>query len=146
MIIHSKILLEKVMNVENKIINIEIDEDGNLFIPSELRKQIKPNMLLTCISSNSLLIITKDSLNHLCSNIPIKEQINRLRVLKANSTEFVMNENFIVNIPDYILDRINFRKGSIVFSKQNSDSFQIIDSKLFRENEDRVEESYGKQI
>ena len=57
-----------------------------------------------------------------------------------------MNENFIVNIPDYILDRINFRKGSIVFSKQNSDSFQIIDSKLFRENEDRVDETYGKQI
>ena len=132
--------------MENKIINIEIDEDGNLFIPSELRKQIKPNMLLTCISSNSLLIITKDSLNHLCSNIPRKEQINRLRILKANSVEFKLDENYLINIPDFILDRINFRKGSIVFSKQNNDCFQIIDSKLFRENEDRVDETYGKQI
>ena len=87
-----------------------------------------------------------EKLNNVGLNQTRAEKLKKLRILKANSVEFKLDENYLINIPDFILDRINFRKGSIVFSKQNNDCFQIIDSKLFRENEDRVDETYGKQI
>lgn len=132
--------------MSKKKIKIHIDNNGNMFVPEELRKYIKPNMLLTCISKNTILVIPIEKLNNVGLNQTRAEKLKKLRILKANSVEFKLDENYLINIPDFILDRINFRKGSIVFSKQNNDCFQIIDSKLFRENEDRVDETYGKQI
>lgn len=125
-------------------IKIHIDNNGNMFVPEELRKYIKPNMLLTCISKNTILVIPIEKLNNVGLNQSRTEKIKKLRILKANSVEFKLDESYSINIPDFILDRINFRDGIVLLNEENN--FQIIDSKLFRENEDRMEESYGKQI
>ncbi len=125
-------------------IKIHIDNNGNMFVPEELRKYIKPNMLLTCISKNTILVIPIEKLNNVGLNQSRTEKLKKLRILKANSVEFKLDESYSINIPDFILDRINFRDGIVLLNEENN--FQIIDSKLFRENEDRMEESYGKQI
>lgn len=125
-------------------IKIHIDNNGNMFVPEELRKYIKPNMLLTCISKNTILVIPIEKLNNVGLNQSRTEKLKKLRILKANSVEFKLDESYSINIPDFILDRINFRDGIVLLNEENN--FQIINSKLFRENEDRMEESYEKQI
>ncbi len=126
------------MNNEN--IEVNIDEFGQMYIPNDLRHKLKPNMILTFLGSDTLVAIPLDRLNSIGSNLPKSERRNLLRVLKANSTKLVLDQDYKVNIPENILEKIGFREGTVIFNEEGN--FKIVDSRLIKGMEVRTK--YGK--
>lgn len=103
---------------------VSIDDFGNMTIPKELKSRLKPNMILTFFGSDTLVALPLERLESIGMNLPKKERINLLRSLKANSTPFVIDNNSQVNIPDYILEKITFKNGIVVFNQEGN--FKIV--------------------
>lgn len=103
---------------------VSIDDFGNMTIPKELKSRLKPNMILTFFGSDTLVVLPLERLESIGMNLPKKERINLLRSLKANSTPFVIDNNSQVNIPDYILEKITFKNGIVVFNQEGN--FKIV--------------------
>ncbi len=103
---------------------VSIDDFGNMTIPKELKSRLKPNMILTFFGNDTLVVLPLERLESIGVNLPKKERINLLRTLKANSTPFVIDNNSQVNIPDYILEKITFKNGIVVFNQEGN--FKIV--------------------
>ena len=110
------------MNKDNFMVSI--DDFGNMTIPQELKSKLKPNMILTFFGNDTLVVLPLERLESIGMNLPKKERISLLRSLKANSTPFVIDNNSQVNIPDYILEKISFKSGTIVFNQESD--FKIV--------------------
>lgn len=126
--------------MQNEKIILTIDETGNMSIPLELKNIIKKPMLLTFIDENTLIVITENDLVNIGKSSTKENRRKMLRVLKANSCEFKLNETNKVEIPDYILKNINFNTGVVILNKDGN--FKIVNANLV----EGLEENYGKQI
>ena len=103
---------------------VSIDDFGNMTIPKELKSRLKPNMILTFFGNDTLVVLPLERLESIGMNLPKKERISLLRSLKANSTPFAIDNNSQVNIPDYILEKITFKNGIVVFNQEGN--FKIV--------------------